>query len=159
MNYNRTIIGGRLTRDPELRYTAKGTPVCQFSIATGRKWKDEAGQEREETTFVETVAWTRRAEVINQYFKKGDPILVEGYLRTESWEDKATGKQRSKLVLVMEQFQFCGGRKPDADGPAAGPAPRQPGATDPPAATAKATTAAKAKPDVDTFDPDDNVPF
>jgi single-strand DNA-binding protein len=116
----RTILKGNLTRDVELRYTPKGTAVGEFSIAVNRKWKDQQTNEmKEEVVFLECQAWSRQAEVIAQHFTKGSPILVEGRLAQNKWMDKETGKQRSKTLVVVEQFEFCG----DARGGKAMPAP------------------------------------
>jgi single-strand DNA-binding protein len=117
---NRTILKGNLTREVELRYTPKGTAVGEFSIAVNRKWKDQQTNEmKEEVVFLECQAWSRQAEVIAQHFTKGSPILVEGRLAQNKWLDKETGKQRSKTLVVVEQFEFCG----DARGGKAMPAP------------------------------------
>jgi single-strand DNA-binding protein len=108
MNLNKCLIGGHLCRDPETRFTGKGTAVGSFSIAVNRKWGGE-GQEREEVAFIECTAWAKTAETIQQHFKKGSPILVEGRLKTDSWDDKQSGQKKSKLILVVEQFHFVGG--------------------------------------------------
>ena len=80
-NFNKVILAGNLTRDPELRYTPKGTAIANFGLAINRKWKSESGESKEEVTFVDVEAWDRQGEVIAQYFKKGSPILVEGRLK------------------------------------------------------------------------------
>ena len=105
-NFNKVLLMGNLTRDPELRYTPKGTAVATIGVAVNRRWKDEAGQQREETTFVDVDAFGRTAENIGQYFKKGRPIFIEGRLRFHSWEDKQSGQKRSKLTVTAENFQF-----------------------------------------------------
>jgi len=105
-NFNKVILAGNLTRDPELRYTPKGTAVARIGIAINRTWKNEAGETKEETTFVDVDAFGRQAEVIAQYLKRGRPILMEGRLRYEQWDDKQTGQKRSKLGVVLEGFQF-----------------------------------------------------
>jgi single-strand DNA-binding protein len=111
MNYNRCVFAGNLTRDPELRNTPQGTPVCQFSIATNRKWTAESGEKKEEVTFLDCEAWGKSAENVAQYFKKGKPIFVQARAKTESWEDKTTKQKRSKIKFVVESWQFCGGDK------------------------------------------------
>jgi single-strand DNA-binding protein len=105
-NFNKVILAGNLTRDPELRYTPKGTAIAKITLAINRTWKNEAGESQEEVTFVDVDAFGRTAENIGQYFKKGRPILVEGRLRYQTWDDKQTNQKRSKLGVVMENFQF-----------------------------------------------------
>ena len=125
-NFNKVILAGNLTRDPELRYTPKGTAVARIGLACNRKWKSETGEMKEEVTFVDVDAFGKTAETIGQYLKKGRPILIEGRLRYETWEDKQTKQKKSKLGVVMETFQFLdsgGGRGGDAsEAPAARPA-------------------------------------
>jgi single-strand DNA-binding protein len=125
-NFNKVILAGNLTRDPELRYTPKGTAVARLGLAINRKWKSETGELKEEVTFVDVDAFGKTAETIGQYLKKGRPILIEGRLRYETWEDKQTKQKKSKLGVVMETFQFLdsgGGRGGDAsEAPAARPA-------------------------------------
>ncbi len=118
-NLNRVLLIGNLTRDPELRVTPKGSSICQFGLAVNRTFKDAAGQQREETTFVDIEAWGRQGEVISKYCTKGRPLFVEGRLRFDSWEDKSTGQKRSRLSVVLENFQFIGGRG-DEQGPGPG---------------------------------------
>ncbi len=109
-NLNRVLLIGNLTRDPELRVTPKGTAICQFGLAVNRSFKDGSGQVREETTFVDIEAWGRQGEVISKYCAKGRPLFVEGRLKLDQWEDKNTGQKRSRLSVVLENFQFIGGR-------------------------------------------------
>lgn len=106
MNYNRVILAGYLTRDPELRVTPKGTAIAQFGLAMNRTWRDEAGNQQSKACFVDCKAWGRTGEAINKYFSKGTPIHVEGYLEFEQWEDKTTQQKRSKLSVTVESFQF-----------------------------------------------------
>jgi single-strand DNA-binding protein len=101
---------GNLTRDPELRVTPKGTCICQFSLAINRKTKFESGEEREEVTYVDVEAWGKQGETIAKYLTKGKPLYVEGRLRLDQWEDKNTKEKRSRMKVVLEQFQFIGGR-------------------------------------------------
>ena len=121
-NLNRVLLIGNLTRDPELRVTPKGTAICQFGLAISRSFKDESGQTREEATFVDIEAWGKQGELIAKYCTKGRPLFVEGRLRFDQWEDKTTQQKRSKLKVVLENFQFLGGREggaPGAGGPGA----------------------------------------
>lgn len=113
---------GNLTRDPELRVTPKGTAICQFSLAINRKWKDEGGQDREEVVYVDCEAWAKAGETIAKYMTKGRPLYVQGRLKLDSWEDKTTKEKRSRMKVVVEQFQFLGeGRAAEAPRPAAAP--------------------------------------
>lgn len=105
---NRVILIGNLTRDPELRVTPKGTAICQFGVAVNRQFKDESGATRDETTFVDIEAWGKQAEIIGKYLTKGRPIALEGRLKLDQWEDKQSGQKRSKLKVVLENFQFLG---------------------------------------------------
>jgi single-strand DNA-binding protein len=106
-NYNKVILIGNLTRDPELRYTPKGMAIAKIGIAVNRSWRDSAsGEQKEEVTFVDVDAFGKQAETLGQYMKKGRPILIEGRLRLDSWEDKQTNQKRSKLGVVLESFQF-----------------------------------------------------
>lgn len=131
-NLNRVLLIGNLTRDPELRVTPKGSSICQFGLAVNRTFKDAAGQQREETTFVDIEAWGRQGEVISKYCTKGRPLFVEGRLRFDSWEDKNTGQKRSRLSVVLENFQFIGGRG-DEPGGAPGGGDSAPRSSSPPA--------------------------
>src|ERR1700720_438922 len=130
-NFNKVILAGNLTRDPELRYTPKGTAIAKIGLAINRTWKSESGENREEVTFVEVDAFGRQAEVIGQYLKKGRPILVEGRLRYETWEDKQTNAKRSKLGVVLESFQFLDSGRPDAAGGSDAPRAPRPAPTTP----------------------------
>jgi single-strand DNA-binding protein len=107
-NFNKVILMGNLTRDPELRYTPKGTAIARLGVAINRRWTGENGDQREETTFVDVDAFGKSAETLGQYMKKGRPIFIEGRLRLDTWEDKQTGQKRSKLGVVLESFQFLG---------------------------------------------------
>ena len=123
-SFNKVILMGNLTRDPELKYTPKGTAIAKIGMAVNRKWKTESGEDREEVTFVDVDAFGRTAEVIGQHFKKGRPILVEGRLKTDSWDDKQSGQKRSKLGVVLESFQFIGGKSEDG-GSSSEPRPQE----------------------------------
>jgi single-strand DNA-binding protein len=128
-NFNKVILAGNLTRDPELRYTPKGMAIAKIGLAINRTWKSETGETKEEVTFVDVDAFGRQAEVIGQYLKKGRPILVEGRLRYDTWDDKQTNTKRSKLGVVLEGFQFL-----DSGRAEAGDAPRAPRPAPAPAA-------------------------
>jgi single-strand DNA-binding protein len=119
-NLNKVMLIGNLTRDPELRQTPKGTAVAQFGLDVNRNFKGEDGQTREETTFVDLEAWGKQAEVISKYLSKGRPVFIEGRLKLDQWEDKNGGGKRSKLRVVVENFQFLGGRQGEEGGPGGG---------------------------------------
>lgn len=108
-NLNKVMLIGNLTRDPELRVTPKGTAICTFSIAVNRKFKDDSGGEREEVTYIDIEAWGKSGENISKYCTKGRPLFVEGRLRLDQWEDKTTKEKRSRMKVVLENFQFLGG--------------------------------------------------
>ena len=102
---NHVILLGHLTRDPELRYTPSGTAVCQMGLALNRRWKDQAGEAHEETTFVEITTWGRQAETVSACLQKGRPVAVEGRLQQESWESPG-GEKRSRLKVVAQRVTF-----------------------------------------------------
>lgn len=108
-SFNKVILLGNLTRDPELRYTPKGQAVAKLGLAVNRSYKLESGETREEVTFIDVDAWGKQAELIGQYLRKGNPLFVEGRLKLDQWDDKNTGQKVSKLRVVMENFQFIGG--------------------------------------------------
>ncbi len=113
-NYNRVILAGNLTRDPELSYTPSGTPICKFGLAVNRTWTDrQTNERREETMFIDCVAWSRSGEVINQYCRKGRPLLVEGRLNYDTWTTPE-GQKRSRHTVVVDTFQFLGGGGPSS---------------------------------------------
>src|SRR5271156_2755961 len=107
---NKVILVGNLTRDPQLKYLPSQTAVVEFGLAMNRRFKGANGEEREEVCFVDCAAFGRPAEVINQYCQKGKLLYVEGRLKLDEWEDKQGGGKRSKLRVVVENFQFLGGR-------------------------------------------------
>jgi single-strand DNA-binding protein len=107
-NLNKVMLIGNLTRDPELRYTPKGTAVADIGMAINRVRTDEQGQRQEDTTFVDVTLWGRQAELAQQYLSKGRPVYIEGRLQMDTWEDKASGQKRSKLKVVGENMQFLG---------------------------------------------------
>jgi single-strand DNA-binding protein len=107
-SFNKVILMGNLTRDPELRYTSKGTAIAKIGLAVNRVWRTETGEQKEEVTFVDVDAFGKQAETIGQYLKKGRPVLVEGRLKLDTWDDKQSGQKKSKLGVVLETFQFLG---------------------------------------------------
>ena len=109
-NYNKVILMGRLTRDPEVRYASSGSAVANLGIAVNRYWRNQDGEQQEDTTFVDVTAFGKTAETIGQYLKKGRPIFIEGHLRLDQWDDKQTGQKRSKLAVIMDRFEFIDSR-------------------------------------------------
>jgi single-strand DNA-binding protein len=125
-SFNKVILMGNLTRDPELRYTPKGTAIAKIGLAVNRVWTNEAGEKKEDVTFIDVDVFGRTAENVGQYMRKGRPILVEGRLKLDQWDDKATGAKRSKLGVVAETVQFLGSAPGAGEGGAAPAAPRAP---------------------------------
>ena len=109
-NLNKVLLMGNLTRDPEVRYTPKGTAVTELGIAVNRIYTGENGEKREEVTFVDVTVWGRTAENVGEYLKKGRPVFIEGRLQLDSWEDKQSGQKRNKLKVVADNVQFLGSR-------------------------------------------------
>ncbi|HXF10283.1 MAG TPA: single-stranded DNA-binding protein [Desulfuromonadaceae bacterium] len=148
-SFNKVILVGNLTRDPELRYTPKGTAVAKIGLAVNRNWTSESGEKKEEVTFVDVDVFGRTAENVGQYMRKGRPILIEGRLKLDQWEDKQSGQKKSKLSVVAETVQFLGSPGGGEGAPAA-PRAARPAA----AAAAPAAEGADAEPPAD-----DDVPF
>jgi single-strand DNA-binding protein len=151
-SFNKVILLGNLTRDPEVRYTPKGTAVTELGMAVNRVYTAENGEKREETTFVDVTLWGRTAEIAGEYLKKGRPVFIEGRLQLDTWDDKQSGQKRSKLKVVGEGLQLIGSRPGGSGGGGGGGdeegsgAPRSSKSTPPP-------KAAPAAPD------DDEIPF
>lgn len=104
--YNKVIFMGYLARDFELAYTPTGVAYAKNSVASNRRWKDQAGETKEEVTFLDVIAWGKTAETVAQYLKKGNVFHFEGRLKQETWDDKETHQKRSKILAVVESFQF-----------------------------------------------------
>jgi single-strand DNA-binding protein len=153
-SFNKVLLLGNLTRDPEVRYTPKGSAVCDLGIAVNRQYTLENGEKREEVTYVDVVLWSRLAEIAGEYLKKGRPVFIEGRLQMDSWEDKQSGQKRTKLRVVGETMQLLGSRPSGGGG-----APPEAGEEDrgsQPAGKASAPppkSAAPAGPD------EDEIPF
>lgn len=105
-SFNKVILCGNLVRDPELKYTPKGTAICRIGLAVNRTWTDQGGEKKEEVTFVDCDSFGKTAETIQKYLTKGKPLLVEGQLKLDTWTDKATNQPRSKLGVIIETFSF-----------------------------------------------------
>jgi single-strand DNA-binding protein len=152
-SFNKVILVGNLTRDPELRYTPKGMAIAKLGLAVNRNWTSESGEKKDEVTFVDVDVFGRTAENVAQYMRKGRPILIEGRLRLDQWDDKQTGQKRSRLGVVAETVQFLGSPTGAGEGGApASEAPRRP-----------AASSAKPPPSPDGGDSpppeEDDVPF
>jgi single-strand DNA-binding protein len=157
-SFNKVILVGNLTRDPELRYTPKGTAIAKIGVAVNRVWTNEAGEKKEEVTFVDVDIFGRTAENVGQYMRKGRPILIEGRLRLDQWDDKQTGQKKSRLGVVAETVQFLGspgGSGGEGNGPAA-PAARP---ARPAAPVAAAPTPPPEPPEAEVPPESDDVPF
>lgn len=161
-SFNKVILVGNLTRDPEVRYTTGGTAVTDVSLAVNRQWTDRSSNERkEETTFVEVTLWGRTAEIAGEYLSKGRPCLIEGRLQLDQWEDRETGKKRSKLKVVGDTLQLLGSRG-DGGGQSGGGRPASGGASQ---STPAAESVPSRAPDQAFYDDvpkapsDDEVPF
>mgnify|MGYP006399700665 FL=1 len=114
-SYNKVIIMGNVTRDPDLKRLDSGTSVCDIGVAINESWKDKEGNPREQTTFVDVVAWARQAETCAEYLRKGSPVLIDGRLQLDEWEKD--GEKRSKMRVRADRVQFLGGKSSD-NGPA-----------------------------------------
>ena len=125
-SFNKVILVGNLTRDPELRYTPKGTAIAKIGLAVNRVWTNEAGEKKEEVTFVDVDVFGRTAENVGQYMRKGRPILIEGRLKLDQWDDKQTGQKKSKLSVVAETVQFLGSAQGGGEGGTPAPRPKGP---------------------------------
>lgn len=147
-SFNKVILVGNLTRDPELRYTPKGMAIAKIGLAVNRKWKSETGELKEEVTFVDVDTFGRTAENVGQYMRKGRPILIEGRLRLDQWDDKQTGQKRSRLGVVAETVQFLG----SPTGGEGAPAPAR-------SAAAPGSASAAEAPDAEPPHEGDDVPF
>jgi len=116
-SFNKVILVGNLTRDPQIKYTTGGTAIAELGMAIGRKWFDKTtNQQKEETTFVDVTLFGKQAEVAGQYLAKGRPVMIEGRLQLDSWEDRETGHKRSKLRVVGENLVLMGSKRDDAPG-------------------------------------------
>jgi len=114
--FSKAIIAGNVTRDPEMRATPSGAQACNFTIAVNRTFRGGDGEQQEQTSFIDCVAWGRSGETIAQYVKKGSGLIVSGRIEQRSWEDKTSGQKRSRVEIVVDDFSFVGG----GDGAGAG---------------------------------------
>ena len=154
-SFNKVILVGNLTRDPEVRYTPKGSAVCDLGLAVNRQYSLEGGEKREEVTFVDVVLWARLAEIAGEYLKKGRPVLIEGRLQLDSWDDKQSGQKRSKLRVIGETMQLLGSRQDSGGGGSSDEGPSGGGSYSKPAGRSSAPPPRPAPSEPD----DDEIPF
>jgi single-strand DNA-binding protein len=152
-SFNKVILLGNLTRDPEVRYTPKGSAVCDLGLAVNRAYTLDNGEKREEVTYVDVVLWARLAEIAGEYLKKGRPVFIEGRLQLDTWDDKTSGQKRSKLRVIGETMQLLGSRPGGAGGGSGEGDEERSAPRGKPSAPPKAAAAAAAEPD------DDEIPF
>jgi single-strand DNA-binding protein len=148
-SFNKVMLLGNLTRDPEVKYTPKGSAVADIGLAVNRTYTTDGGEKREETTFVDVTMWGRQAEIAGEYLKKGRPLFVEGRLQLDTWDDKQTGQKRSKMRVVCENFQMLGSRDGGGEGGGGGGGGRSSGGSNRPAKSAPAAEEPS----------DDDIPF
>ncbi len=178
-NLNKVMLIGNLTRDPELRYTPKGTAVADITLAINRIWNNEQNVRQEETIFVEVTLWGRHAELAQQYLSKGRLAYIEGRLQMDTWDDKETGKKRSKLKVIGETLQFLpDGKGGNGGGPGGGSggsyqggsgggsyqggqhqAPQQQGNRQPPQRSGPPQQQGASAAPADDFAEEDDIPF
>lgn len=156
-NLNKVFLMGNLTADPEIRYTPKGTAVCDIRLAINRYFSSDASERQEETTFVDVTLWSRQAEIAGTYLKKGRGVFVEGRLQLDSWEDKQSGQKRTKLRVIGENLQLF----PRGEG-----GPQSGGgnyggdfSSAPSGAQGGSRPAPQQQPPADDFPEDDDIPF
>ena len=152
-SFNKVILLGNLTRDPEVRYTPKGSAVCDLGIAVNRVYTTDSGEKREEVTYVDVVLWARLAEIAGEYLKKGRPVFIEGRLQMDTWDDKQSGQKRTKLRVVGESMQLLGSR------PAGGGAAAETVGEDRQVSASGKTSAPPPKSAGQTEPDEDEIPF
>ena len=166
---NKVMLIGNLTRDPEIKYTPKGTAIADIGLAVNRNYTTESGEKREEVTFIDVTLWGRVAEIVGEYCKKGRPLFVEGRLQLDTWDDKQTGQKRSKLKVVGDNIQLLGGREGGGSAPGGGgPGPGggggeygegRPAAPNRPPGRQPAAPPPRPPVDPDLDAPEDDIPF
>lgn len=124
--FSKAIVAGNVTRDPEMRATPSGAQACNFTIAVNRVFRGSDGNQQEQTSFIDCVAWGKSGETIAQYVRKGSALIVSGRIEQRSWEDKTSGQRRSRVEIIVDDFSFVGGG--DGAGRSAGGAASRPAA-------------------------------
>jgi single-strand DNA-binding protein len=152
---NKVLLMGNLTRDPEVRYTPKGTAVATLGLAVNEFYTTATGEQKEETVFVDIDVWGRQAETAGQYLSKGRPVFVEGRLRLDTWDDKDTGQKRSKLKVVALRVQFLGAPKGGAEVSEGAP----PSGNRPPRASNRPSAPPPSEDAPAPSEGEDNIPF
>jgi single-strand DNA-binding protein len=168
---NKVFLIGRLTQDPELRYTPSGAPVSDLRLATSRQYTSKDGTPQKDTLYIDVTVWNRQAENCCQYLKKGRMVHIEGYLKMDSWDDRTTGEKRTKVKVEAERVQFLDSRRDEADSagddeysaPQGRPEPRRsapPSNSNGPARGGPAPAPRRPAPQPEPEDqPDDDIPF
>lgn len=155
-SFNKVLLMGNLTRDVELRHTPNNQAVAKFGMACNRRWRTPDGEQREEVMFVDCEAWGKTAEFMSQFFQKGRPVLIEGRLKLDQWEDKETKAKRSKHVIVVESFHFVDSKPGGGEeGGGGGGGARSGGYSRPSAAHAPAASSGGGAPSMG----EDDIPF
>lgn len=158
-SFNRVILMGNMTRDPELKYLPSNMAVCEFGLAVNHRWRDKEGNQKEDVCFIDCACFGRAGEIINQYMAKGRAILIEGRLKLDSWTGQ-DGQKRSKHSVVVENFQFVGNRGEGGGAPAArGPAESSTGGYDRRPQPAPAAPHQDDGPAAEESSHDSNIPF
>jgi single-strand DNA-binding protein len=156
---NKVMLIGNLTRDPEVKYTPKGTAVAEIAIAINRNYTGADGQKKEEVTFIDVTLWERLAEIAGEYLKKGRPVFIEGRLQLDTWDDKATGQKRSRLRVRAEQMQLLGSRE-GGGGPQGAPRDEDEGGSSRPAPRPAQQRPAPGRPKpAESEEEADDIPF
>lgn len=156
-NVNKVILIGNVTRDPEVKFTPKGSAVTDIGLAINRNYTLDNGEKREETTFVDVELWGRLAEIAGEYAKKGRPIYIEGRLRMDSWEDKTSGQKRSRMKVVGENLQLLGGRPGGSS--SGGGVDYEGGGHSEQRTSQRPATPRPSSPPPSSSEPDDDIPF
>ncbi|MBN1553260.1 MAG: single-stranded DNA-binding protein [Phycisphaerae bacterium] len=163
-SYNKVILMGNLTRDPQLSYLPSQTPVCEIGLAVNHRWRSQDGQQREEVCFIDARSFGKQAEVLNQYMRKGQPLLIEGRLQFDQWESQ-DGQKRSKHRVFIERFSFVGGGQqtggPQNQGGGYAPAPPMQNQPAPPMGVSQAPPMNMAPPPPNVYDESggEDIPF
>lgn len=159
---NKVMLIGNLTRDPEVKYTPKGTAVAEIAIAINRNYTGADGQKKEEVTFIDVTLWERLAEIAGEYLKKGRPVFIEGRLQLDTWDDKATGQKRSRLRVRAEQMQLLGSREGGGGGSQPAPHDEEEGGSSRPSSPPRSAPRPAAPGRPKPAEPDeeaDDIPF
>jgi single-strand DNA-binding protein len=158
-SFNKVMLMGNLTRDPEVKYTPKGTAIANLGLAVNRVYTTESGEQKEEVTFIDIEVWGRQAETAGQYLAKGRPVFIEGRLKLDSWEDKESGQKRNKLKVVAERVQFLGAPRGGAEFKDQAPGDEAPARSAGRGGRSAPPARETAQPEPTPAGEDDNIPF